>query len=157
MVAAWVARRRAASPGGGTSCAVRRSTLTFAMGTITDTSLTAEERALLERFAEILSERLGPALHAMWLFGSRARGELPSHEDSDVDVLVLVDDDSWDRRRKLVHRAFHDAAKELDLVRTGIWFSVHIHTLDWLAGRRAIGSFFIAEVDRDKVVIGGRV
>jgi hypothetical protein len=34
-------------------------------------------------------------------------------------------------------------------------FSVHVHVHDqsWLAQRREIRSFFIAEVDRDKVVL----
>ncbi len=129
-------------------------TVTGCMANLAATSLSPDERALLERFAELLRERLGPALHAIWLFGSRARGETPSHPDSDVDVLVLVERDSWDDKRR-VHRAFDDAAEQLGLVRTGIWFSVHIHTPQWLAGRRSIRSFFIAEVDRDKVVIEG--
>ncbi len=123
------------------------------MSSLTATSLTADERALLERFATLLGARMGPSLYAVWLFGSRARGEPPSHEDSDVDLLVLVDDDSWEGGRQAVHRAFDDAARELGLER--LWFSVHIHTPEWLEGRRAIRSFFIAEVDRDKVVIQG--
>lgn len=123
------------------------------MSSLTATSLSADERALLERFAALLRERLGPALHAVWLFGSRARGEPPSHEDSDVDLLVLVDDESWEGGRQAVHRAFDDAARGLGLER--LWFSVHIHTPEWLEGRRAIQSFFIQEVDRDKVVIEG--
>ena len=123
------------------------------MGTFAPTSLSDDERALLERFAALLRDRMGPALEAVWLFGSRARGELPSHEDSDVDVLVLVDDDSWEGGKKLVHQAFDDAARELGLER--LWFSVHIHTPEWLEGRRQIKSFFIAEIDRDKVVIEG--
>src|SRR5207248_8886117 len=124
------------------------------MANLAATSLTADERALLERFAELLRARLGPALHAVWLFGSRARGEPASHGDSDVDVLVLVDDDSWDGKRP-VHKAFDEAVSELDLESIVPWFAVHIHTPDWLEGRREIKSFFIAEVDRDKVVIEG--
>lgn len=88
----------------------------------------------------------------MWLFGSRARAEPPAHEDSDVDLLVLVDDASWEGKR-IVHRAFDDAARQLGL--PPLWFSVHIKTPEWLEGRRAIKSFFIAEVDRDKVVVSG--
>jgi hypothetical protein len=105
------------------------------------------------QFAALLRARLGPALHAVWLYGSRARGEPPSHEDSDVDLLVLVDDDSWDRGKRLVHEAFDDAARELGL--ECLWFSVRIHTPEWLEGRREIKSFFIAEVDRDTIVIEG--
>lgn len=123
------------------------------MPTLADTSLTAQERVLLERFADVLRARLGDAVEAVWLFGSRARGERPAHEDSDVDVLVLVDDASWQGKRR-VYEAFDQAASELGLEDLSPWFSVHIHTPGWLAGRREIRSFFIAEVDRDKIVIG---
>jgi hypothetical protein len=69
------------------------------MSALAQTSLSTEERALVERFVEELRVRLDGQLHGVWLFGSRARGEMPSAE-SDVDVLVLVlvlvDDASWD-------------------------------------------------------------
>lgn len=51
----------------------------------------------LERFSCALRERFGPRLRELVLFGSYARGE--AHEDSDVDVLVVVDDLSDDERR----------------------------------------------------------
>lgn len=124
------------------------------MPTLADTSLSADERALLDRFAGLLRRRLGPSLYSVWLFGSRARGELPSHEDSDVDVLVLVDDDSWEANAR-IYRMLQEAARDLELERITPWFVVHVQTPDWLAGRREIKSFFIAEVDRDKVVVEG--
>jgi predicted nucleotidyltransferase len=64
------------------------------MPSLASTSLSSDGRALLERFASVLRTRLGVALHAIWRFGSRARGEPPTHEDSDIDLLVLVDDAS---------------------------------------------------------------
>lgn len=124
------------------------------MPTLAATSLSADERALLERFAELATARLGPALHSIWLFGSRARGEAPAHEDSDIDLLVLVDDVSWEGRRR-VYAAFDQASEELGLQSLSPWFSIHIETPAWLEGRRAIRSFFIAEVDRDKIVVAG--
>jgi len=124
------------------------------MSELASTSLSADERVLLECFAARARARLRAELHAVWLFGSRARGEPPAHEDSDIDVLVLVDDASWEGKRR-VHAAFDEAARALDLECLSPWFSVHIGTPEWLEGRRAIGSFFIAEVDRDKVVIEG--
>jgi predicted nucleotidyltransferase len=113
------------------------------------TSLSTQERALLERFAEDLRAHNENPIHAVWLFGSRARGETPS-EDSDVDVLVLVDDDSWDAKAR-IHDTLQAAARALSLQPLTWSFSVHIHTPQWLAQRREIRSFFIAEVDRDKV------
>lgn len=47
-------------------------------------------RAALDRYAARLRERFGDRLREVRLFGSFARGE--ANEDSDVDVLVLVDD-----------------------------------------------------------------
>lgn len=124
------------------------------MSALAGTSLSAEERMLVERFVEELHLRLGGRLHAVWLFGSRARGERPSAE-SDVDVLVLVDDASWDGRMR-VRGMLDDAARELGLDALTWSFSVHVHTPAWLAQRREIRSFFIAEVDRDKIVLGGQ-
>ena len=124
------------------------------MPTLADVALSADERRLLERFSDNLQERLGPSLHAIWLFGSRARGQRPLREDSDIDVLVLAADASWDGRVG-VHKALDDAARELDLEPLAFVFSVHVNTPEWLAQRRAIRSFFIAEVDRDKVVVAG--
>jgi len=86
---------------------------------------------------------------SIWLFGSRARGATPS-ESSDVDLLVLVADDSWNAKAS-IHDTLLRTARALDLQALTWSFSVHIHTPEWLAGRREIGSFFIAEVDRDKV------
>jgi predicted nucleotidyltransferase len=123
------------------------------MTALTETSLSADERVLIERFVERLRVRLEGRLYAVWLFGSRARGERPSTE-SDVDMLVLVDDASWDGRM-LVRRMLDDAAHELGLDALTWSFSIHVHTPAWLAQRREIRSFFIAEVDRDKVIVGG--
>jgi predicted nucleotidyltransferase len=123
------------------------------MPTLADAALTGQERALLEHFSRRLSERLGPALHAVWLFGSRARGEPPGAH-SDIDVLVLADDATWDGKLA-IRSVLGDAARELGLDDLAWSFSVHVNTPAWLAQRRAIGSFFIAEVDRDKVVIAG--
>ena len=49
------------------------------------------DRRVLKRFVAALREHLGDALDSVWLYGPRARGE-PPHEDSDVDVIVLVHD-----------------------------------------------------------------
>jgi predicted nucleotidyltransferase len=123
------------------------------MTTLAQTSLRADERALIERFVEKLRGCLEDELHGVWLFGSRARGEQPS-EDSDVDVLVLVDDASWDGRM-LVRKTLDASARELGLQALPWSFSVHVHTPAWLAERREIKSFFIAELDRDKVLLRG--
>lgn len=119
------------------------------MTTLSETSLSADERLLLERFASSLRSDEQNEVDSIWLFGSRARAGPPS-EDSDVDLLVLVADDSWDAKAR-IHETLLHTARTLDLEALTWSFSVHIHTPRWLAQRREIGSFFIAEVDRDKV------
>jgi len=123
------------------------------MTALANASLRADERALLERFVEELHLHLGDKLRGVWLFGSRARGEEPL-EDSDVDVLVFVDDASWDGRMR-VRGMLDDAARTLDMDALVWSFSVHVHTPDWLTQRREIRSFFVAEVDRDKITLCG--
>jgi predicted nucleotidyltransferase len=125
------------------------------MTALTKASLRADERALLDRFVDELHLRLGDGLHGMWLFGSRARGEKPS-QYSDVDVLVFVDDASWDGRMG-VRGILDDVAHRLDMDALPWSFSVHVHTPSWLAQRREIRSFFVAEVDRDKIVLCGEL
>ena len=36
-----------------------------------------------------------------------------------------------------------------------VWYSVHVYGIDRISERRRIGSFFMQEVDRDKVVLLG--
>jgi predicted nucleotidyltransferase len=126
-----------------------------AVPTLDATSLSADERRLLARFSARVRARYGDRLHGVWLYGSRARGEPPVHEDSDVDVLVLVGDEDWHRRHR-VYAELDAAARELDLEEPATWFAVFVETPARRARRREIGSFFIAEVDRDKVVVEGQ-
>jgi predicted nucleotidyltransferase len=118
-------------------------------------ALSVDERAVLERFVAILEARLGERLQAVWLFGSRARGDIDRSDDSDVDVLVIADDASWQSKVE-IRSALDVAARELALARVAWSFSVHVQTPEWLRQRREIRSFFIAEVDRDKIVLSGQ-
>jgi predicted nucleotidyltransferase len=112
--------------------------------------LTESERRTIERFASRLQDELGGNLHALWLYGSRARGE--AHADSDVDLLVIVDG-GRDRYRRIVGDLSEAAA--IAEGESPFSFSVQTHDLQWLQGRRKIDSFFIQEVDRDKIVLAG--
>jgi predicted nucleotidyltransferase len=117
--------------------------------------LSADERAVLERFVAILENSLGARLQAVWMFGSRARGDIDRSDDSDVDVLVIADDASWQSKVE-IRSALGAAAHELTLDGVAWSFSVHVQTPEWLRQRREIRSFFIAEVDRDKIVFSGQ-
>lgn len=47
------------------------------------------ERRTVRRLVAALESALGEDLLAVWLYGSRARGEQP-HAESDVDLLVIA-------------------------------------------------------------------
>ena len=120
--------------------------------TLDDASLTPAERLVLERFVRLLVEDFGRELHGVWLYGSRARGEPPGPE-SDIDVLVVarrrgIDDDL--RVRRLVEEAAEPASISPS------WFSTKLYDPELVANRRGIRSFFMQEVDRDKIVLVGQ-
>jgi predicted nucleotidyltransferase len=58
-----------------------------------DHLLTREERQAVEAFVTELRQRYPDRIQDVILFGSKARGD--SHPDSDIDILILVDDDDW--------------------------------------------------------------
>ena len=68
--------------------------------------------AALARFRESLAVRFGARLKEVVLFGSWARGD--AHEESDVDVLVVIDGLSEAERRAVMDAAYDAAAAALD-------------------------------------------
>lgn len=52
---------------------------------------------VVAEFARELRQRYGEAVHEVRLFGSFARGG--AHEDSDVDVAVVLDQETYERWR----------------------------------------------------------
>jgi uncharacterized protein len=118
------------------------------METVQGGRLSDEERAVLERWIERLRGELD--VEAVWLFGSRARGD--AGEASDIDLLVLTrGEPEHDRERAWA--LVDEVARE-----RGADPAVYVpHTWDraWLENRREIGSFFTQELDRDKVVLFG--
>ena len=120
--------------------------------TLSRTSLTDAERRVIARFTRVLEQELGPALEAVWLYGSRARGE-PPRPESDVDLLVIAQGGGTMAVRDRVHHLAYEAA--LAEGAEPAFFSVITGDPAWLEQRRAIRAFFILDVDRDKVVIFG--
>lgn len=121
------------------------------MNSLADASLTDAEGRVLRRVLERLKAELGADLHAVWLYGSRARGE-PPEGDSDVDLLVITRGgrirDLPVVTRIVVEEGGAEPGGYVDV-------SAHVHDPDWVAQRRAIDSFFMREVDRDKIVLVG--
>lgn len=68
---------------------------------------TPEVAAALDRFRELVRSRFGDRLREMTVFGSRARGD--AHEDSDVDLLVVVDQLSESERGEVFDLAWSAA------------------------------------------------
>jgi len=124
-----------------------------------DVSLTDTERRVVERLLGWLRAAIGDDLLAVWLFGSRARGEADLGETdpdrrSDVDLFVVVRPDidasrvKWDLAPRLEEIADEEGESP-------VWFSVLIYDSERLAERRRIHSFFLQEVDRDKLILLG--
>lgn len=119
------------------------------MLTLTQATLSDQERRVVERWVELLAENLD--LVAVWLFGSRARGE--SRPDSDVDLLVIARGEKPWKERGHAYELIYRAAEELG--ESFLPFSIHLWDPPHLQSRREIRSFFLQEVDRDKIVLFG--
>lgn len=113
--------------------------------------LEASLRRALEHLVEALRAEFADELVAVWLYGSRARGEAP-RPGSDIDLLVLTErgsDDDWRR----AYGILYDVAADQHV--SPVYFSLKLVDPGWVQERREIRSFFIQEVDRDKVVLAG--
>ncbi len=122
-------------------------------------ALNDTERRAVARIVALLEEELGDDLLAVWLYGSRARGEADPYEThhdrrSDIDMMAIVDPgrdasaESWEAQPRL----------EAAVVAEGDsppYYSLRFYDSDFLRDRRRIRSFFFAEVDRDKRVLAG--
>lgn len=122
-------------------------------------ALSERERRVVERLLARLRTELGSDLLAVWLYGSRARGEANVEETdpdrkSDVDLMVIVDSArdankfSW----ALTPIVEEIADAEGD---SPVWYSVRVYDEQRLRNRREIRSFFFQEVDRDKLILHG--
>lgn len=105
---------------------------------------------MLDRFVLAMREHLGDDLLSVWLFGSRARGE-DTGPLSDVDLLLVTRSGREDEAA--AWRYLADLAEEEGL--SPVLLSLVVWDPEWLAHRREIRSFFIQEVDRDKIVLHG--
>jgi len=61
--------------------------------------LTIQERAAVQAFLQRLHRDYGQGIQQTILFGSKARGD--SGPDSDIDILIIVDEESWPLRNAI--------------------------------------------------------
>ena len=127
--------------------------------TLAAASLNATERRVVERLVAHLRSELGDDLLAIWLYGSRARGEAdPTETDpdrrSDVDLIAILapgrnaTDVAWEVQPQL--EAIADAEGD-----SPVYYSLRFYDADFLRERRAIRDFFFQEVDRDRLILHG--
>jgi predicted nucleotidyltransferase len=108
-------------------------------------TLGGTERRALAEFAQWLRDRFGDRLRDLRLFGSRARGE--GDEDSDLDVLTVVDDLTPAERRQVFEHT-GDLLTAHDVVVGGLTLS----TAAW-HDLRARELAIVREIDRDGVAL----
>ena len=76
----------------------------------------------------------------------------PPTSDSDVDLLVIAEGGHARYEKAALDLSAEAATAEGE---SPFSYSVHVYDRGWLRGRREIDSFFIREVDRDKIVLAG--
>lgn len=62
-------------------------------------TFTNQEEKAIQSFIAELQARYKDELHAVVLFGSKARGD--SLADSDIDLLLVLDSDNWTTRNQI--------------------------------------------------------
>lgn len=81
--------------------------------------MTTTEKITLDKFKSLLQDRVG--LYKLVLFGSRARGDAGPH--SDMDVLVILDDDCGENDFDYVSDCAWEAGFEYGIVIVPVVFT----------------------------------
>jgi predicted nucleotidyltransferase len=117
---------------------------------LAEAALDERERELLDQLVAELVRVYGDDLDGVWLYGSRARGER-THDESDIDLLVVTHSERDDK--PLIPAIW----RVLDrLGNPRIFVDPRQRSRTWVEDRRAIDSFFLRDVDREKIVLYGR-
>jgi predicted nucleotidyltransferase len=105
--------------------------------------LTTDEQAWLDTYRKALDKKHPGAVQQMLIYGSKARGQ--AHAESDLDVLLIVNDDAEAKKRELRRIGYLLAAK------TDVLPSILAYTQEEWESRRRSGSTFRKAVERDGV------
>ena len=100
----------------------------------------------LGRLRAVLERRFGARLRELVLYGSHARGQ--AHDESDVDVLVVVEGLTEDERREVF-----DLAYEADAAEREAWvgLSTLVYSTDQVAEMRARERLLLRDIDREGI------
>lgn len=103
-------------------------------------------RAALDRYRTLLRARFGERLRELVLFGSHARGE--AHEESDVDVLVVVEGLTETERREAI-----DLAIDADAADREAWVGLSPipYSTEQAADLRSREKRLLREIDREGI------
>ncbi|MSP24305.1 MAG: nucleotidyltransferase domain-containing protein [Myxococcales bacterium] len=103
-------------------------------------------RAAIERFRIGVQARFGPRLRELVLFGSYARGD--ADDESDVDLLVVIDELSEAERREVF-----DLAYDADAADREHWSGLApiVYSTAWAQELRRREKLLLQDVDREGV------
>lgn len=108
--------------------------------------LTPDEQAWLDGYQADLDKKHPGAVREMLIYGSKARGQ--AHDESDLDVLLIVSDNARNLKRDLRRIGYLLAAK------TDVLPSILAYTQEEWESRKRSGSSFRKAVERDAVRVG---
>ncbi len=104
-----------------------------------------EERVWLAEYRQAINERHPGVVVRMVVYGSKARGD--AHEDSDIDVLLIVKNEAADLKLPLRRIGYRLSATSYAVP------SILAYTQDEWAAYKNLGSPFHEAVERDAVAV----
>ena len=104
-----------------------------------------DERIWLNEYRRAINERHPGAVVRMVVYGSKARGD--AHEDSDIDVLLVVQNEAVGLKRRLRRIGYRLSATSYAVP------SILAYTQDEWASYKNLGSAFHEAVERDAVAV----
>ena len=103
-------------------------------------------RDVARRFAEDIKKYLGESVREVILFGSVARGDYG--ENSDVDILIIVDENAWEAQKKASDIAVNY------LLKYGIYVSAKVLSLKEFELMKNLNTAFYRNIRQEGVSIG---
>ena len=108
-------------------------------------SLEKQEEKALKHFKEVLTQQFSSEVVSIHLFGSKARGD--SHAASDIDVLVVTQQDDWRLKEEI-----GKVATKI-LLDDGIYLSIKVMGRFLQKRLIDVGSPFIRNIQSEGIVI----